>query len=65
VCGDKFRTWAEEVASYSEEKLSDKELTAKLDLFSSAGDILIDKEKYDKVMLCTQTACLYVKSDIL
>jgi len=44
--------------------LSDPELNTKLHLFSSAGDILIDKEKYDKVM-CTQIACLCVKSDIL
>jgi len=63
--GDNFRTFAEEVAPYLEEKFSDAELNTKLHLFSRAGDILIDKEKYDKVMLCTQIACSYVKSDIL
>jgi hypothetical protein len=65
VCGDKFRKFAEEVFPYSEEELSDTELSKKLHLFSSAGDILIDKEKYDKVMLCTHIACFYVISDIL
>lgn len=65
MCGDKFRTFAEEVSPYSEEELSDTELSKKRHHFSIAGDILIDKEKYDKVMLCTHIACLYVKSDIL
>jgi len=65
VCGVKFRTFAEEVSPYMEEELSDTELSKKLHLFSSAGDILMDKEKYDKVMLFTHIACLYVKSDIL
>jgi len=65
VCGDELRTWAKAVAPYSEEKYNDTELSTKLHLFSTAGDILIDKENYDKVMLCTQIACLYVKSDIL
>jgi hypothetical protein len=45
--------------------LSDTELSKKLHLFSSAGDILMDKEKYDKVMLWTHIASHYVKSDIL
>lgn len=48
-----------------EEELSDTELSKKLHLFSSAGDILLDKEKYDKVMLWTQIACHYDKRDIL
>jgi hypothetical protein len=45
------------VSSYSEEEFSDTELSKKLHLFSSAGDILIDKEKYDKVM-AVYTNCL-------
>lgn len=53
-CGDKFRSFAKEVAPYLEEveeELSDTELSKKLHLFSSAGDILMDKEKYDKEVL--------------
>jgi hypothetical protein len=71
VYGDEFRTYAEEVAPYLEEIFSDAELNTKLHLFSSAGDILIDKEKYDKEVLfskslqqiaiepsaCTKTPC--------
>jgi len=59
------------VAIYLKEKFSDAELNTKLHLFSSAGDILIDKEKYDKEVLfsnrmqqiaiepsaCTKTPC--------
>jgi hypothetical protein len=65
VFGDKFRSDAKELAPYLEEEWSDAELSKKLHLFSSAGDILIDKEKYDKVILWTQIVCLYVLSDIL
>jgi hypothetical protein len=65
VFGVKFRSCAKELAPYLEEEWSDAELSKKLHLFSSAGDILIDEEKYDKVMLWTQIACLYVLSDIL
>jgi hypothetical protein len=65
VYGDKFRMYAKEVAPYLKEEFSDAKLNTKLHLFSHAGDILIEKEKYDKVMLCTQIACPYVKSNIL
>jgi hypothetical protein len=53
------------VAPYLEQEWSDTELNKKLHLFSSAGDILIDKEKYDKVMLWPKITCLNAKSDIL
>lgn len=69
--GDVFRTSADEVAPYLEQEWSDTELNKKLHLFSSAGDILIDKEKYDKEVqfsnslqqiaiepsACTKTPC--------
>jgi hypothetical protein len=43
----------------------DTELNKKLHLFSNAGDTLIDKEKYDKVMLWTKIAFCCAKSDTL
>jgi hypothetical protein len=63
VFGDKFRSSAKEVAPYLEEEWSDADLSKKLHLFSSAGDLLIDTKKYNKVIPWTQIAFLYVLSD--
>ncbi|XP_033610289.1 uncharacterized protein LOC111871770 [Cryptotermes secundus] len=68
--GDKFRSLVEEVSPYQDQQWSDPKLNDKLRIFLSAGDILIDKEQFDKESLfsnslqqiasehvCTQKPC--------
>lgn len=46
--GDKFRSLVEEVSPYLKQQWSGPKLNDKLHIFLSAGDILIDKEQFDK-----------------